>query len=81
MKTSAARREREEDFPMIYRETEYSVVQGIRRGVWKWAFSHDGVYSHGQAESKAEAVVAVERAIDRALAPKKIKLERPDPDV
>ena len=34
----------------------------------------------GQAATKAEAVAEAERAIDRALAPKKLKLVRPERD-
>jgi hypothetical protein len=32
----------------------------------------------GEAATKAEAVAEAERAIDRALAPKKLKLVRPE---
>jgi hypothetical protein len=66
---------------MEYRDIEYSVVQGIARGVWKWSASVADVVITGQAHSKSEAVVAAEKAIDRALAPKKAPLvppERPD---
>jgi hypothetical protein len=28
---------------MRYRDIEYTVVQGIRRGVWKWSASVTGV--------------------------------------
>ena len=34
----------------------------------------------GQAATKAEAVTEAERAIDKALAPKKLKLVRPERD-
>jgi hypothetical protein len=54
---------------MIYRDIEYTVVQGIERGVWKWSASVAGVVVMGQAAIKSEAVAADQKAIDRALAP------------
>ena len=59
---------------MKYREIEYSVVQGIGRQLWKWAISFDANQMAGQAATKAEAVAQAERAIDRALAPIKLRL-------
>jgi hypothetical protein len=56
---------------MKYRDIEYTVVQGIERGVWKWTASVAGVVINGQAAIKSEAVTAAEKAIDRALAAKK----------
>jgi hypothetical protein len=61
-----------------YRDVEYTVVQGIERQLWKWSFSLEGIFLRGQAATKAEAVAEVERAIDRALARKKLKLVRPE---
>jgi hypothetical protein len=58
---------------MKYRNIEYTVVQGIERGVWKWTASVDGVLIMGQAAIKSEAVTAAEKAIDRALAAKKAR--------
>jgi hypothetical protein len=63
-----------------YRDVEYTLVQGIGRQVWKWSVSFDGIKVGGQAGSKAEAVANAERAIDRAMAPKKLKLVRPMSD-
>ena len=64
---------------MKYRDVEYTVVQGIGRQIWKWSVSLDtGVFATGQAAIKSEAVAEAERAIDRALAPKKLRLVRPD---
>ena len=64
---------------MKYRDTEYTVVQGIERQVWKWSVSFDtGVSVSGQAAIKSEAVEKAERAIDRALAPKKLRLVPPN---
>jgi len=58
---------------MKYPGIEYTVVQGLGRQVWKWSVSLEtGVPVKGQAAIKAEAVAEAERAIDRALAPKKL---------
>ena len=63
---------------MKYRGIEYSVVQGIGRHVWKWSVSLDtGVSVGGRTATKPEAVAEAERAIDRALAPKKLRLAPP----
>jgi hypothetical protein len=62
---------------MKYRGIEYSVVQGIGRHVWKWSVSGTNVSAKGQAASKSEAVAEAERAIDRALPPKKLRLVPP----
>jgi hypothetical protein len=48
-----------------YRGVEYTVVQGIGRGVWKWSASVEGVVVTGKTRSAA--VTAAEKAIDRAL--------------
>jgi hypothetical protein len=62
---------------MEHRDIEYSVVQGIGRHMWKWSTSVAGVIVMGQAHSKAAAVTAAEKAIDRALAIKKVRLVPP----
>ncbi len=60
---------------MEYRGIEYTVVQGIGRHIWKWSVAFDANHSAtGQAATKAEAISEAERAIDRALAPKKTRL-------
>jgi len=61
---------------MEYRDIEYTVVQGIRRNLWKWSASVANVVITGQSYSKSEAVVEAEKAIDRALAPKRCGLSR-----
>ena len=64
---------------MKYRGIEYSVVQGIGRHVWKWSVSLDtGVSVGGRTAIKSEAVAEAERTIDRALAPKKLRLVPPE---
>jgi hypothetical protein len=62
---------------MKYRDIEYTVVQGLGRQLWKWSVSVAGVVIRGQAATKSEAVAEAERAIDRALAPKKLRLVPP----
>jgi hypothetical protein len=62
---------------MEYQGTEYTVVQGIKRGVWKWSASVAGLVLIGQEERRSAAVAAAEKAIDRALAPKKLRLDPP----
>ena len=59
---------------MEYRDIEYTVVHGIRRNLWKWSASVANVVITRQSYSKSEAVVEAEKAIDRALAPKKVRL-------
>ena len=63
-----------------YRDVEHAVVQGLGRQLWKWAFVLEAKAVTGQAATKAEAVTEAERAIDKALAPKKLKLVRPERD-
>jgi hypothetical protein len=41
---------------MRYRDIEYTVVQGIERGVWKWSASVAGVVIKGHAAIKSKAV-------------------------
>jgi hypothetical protein len=62
---------------MKYRDVQYAIVQSIDRGVWKWSASVADVVIMGREAIKSEAVTAAERAIDRALAPKKIRLVPP----
>jgi hypothetical protein len=62
---------------MEYRGIEYSVVQGIGRNLWVWSASDANVVITGQSQSKSEAMVEAEKTIDRALAPKKLRLVPP----
>jgi hypothetical protein len=59
---------------MKYRDVEYTLVQGIGLHLWKWSASVADVVIMGQAHSKSAAVTEAEKAIDRALAPKKLRL-------
>jgi hypothetical protein len=63
---------------MRYRDIEYTVVQGIECGIWKWSTSVDGAVITGRAAIKSEAVRAAERAIDRAFAQKKVRAVPPE---
>jgi hypothetical protein len=65
---------------MRYRDIEYTVVQGIGRQLWKWEVPFEAVLLKGQAATKSEAIAEAERAIDRALAPKKLRLVRREID-
>ena len=40
---------------MEYRDIEYTVVQGIRRNLWKWSASVANVVITGQSYNKSEA--------------------------
>jgi hypothetical protein len=61
-----------------YRDIDYTIVQGLGMRLWKWAVTISGLTLRGQAGSKSEAIAEAERAIDRALAPKKLRLVPPD---
>ena len=60
---------------MKYGDVEYTVVPGLGR----LGLVLEGTAVTGQAATKAEAVADAERAIDRALGRKKLKLVRPKP--
>ena len=63
---------------MEYRGIEYAVVKGIGRYTWKWSAFVGGAIVTGQAHSKQAAIVAAEKAIDRALAVQKVRLVPPE---
>ena len=63
---------------MKYRGIEYAIVQAIGRQMWKWSTFVGGAVRTGQAHSKQAAIVAAEKAIDRALALKKVRLVPPE---
>jgi hypothetical protein len=56
-------------FFMEYRGKQYTVVQGIGPSSWKWKVQLDGSVKSGEAATRTSVVWA----IDRALAPKKVK--------
>jgi hypothetical protein len=62
-----------------YRGIEYAVVEGIGGHMWKWSAWTGGAVLTGQAHNKQTAMVAAEKAIDRALAvKKKVRLVPPE---
>jgi hypothetical protein len=63
---------------MKYRGIEYAIVEGIGRRMWRWSTLIGGTVKTGQAHSKQAAMVAAEKAIDRALAIQKIRLVPPE---
>jgi hypothetical protein len=63
---------------MKYRDVDYTIVQGIGRQVWKWGFVYQEKSNTGRSLTKAEAIAEAERAIDQALAVKKLRLVPPE---
>jgi hypothetical protein len=61
---------------MEYRGKEYSVILTIG-GKWKWSAEIEGQYRSGMAATRPAGVEKAERAIDKAQAPKKKRLARP----
>jgi hypothetical protein len=61
---------------MEYRGTEYAVVEGIGRHMWKWSAFVGGAVLTGQAHSKQTAMVSAEKAIDRPSPFKRSDLSR-----
>jgi hypothetical protein len=62
---------------MEYRGIEYAIVEGTGGHMWRWSAFAGGAVVTGQAHSKQAAMVAAEKAIDRALALKKVRLVPP----
>ena len=59
---------------MKHRDTEYTIVQGLGHQLWQWSLIIEGMNLSGRAATKSEAIAEAERAIDRSLSPKKLKL-------
>ena len=55
---------------MEHRGVEYRIVQGIKRGFWKWSVETETGTKSGTSDSKDAAVIAAKRTIDNALNPK-----------
>jgi hypothetical protein len=51
---------------MIYRDTEYALVQ-IERNIWEWSASVAGAVIRGKEPTRSAAAAAAEKAIDRSL--------------
>ena len=62
---------------MEHRGVEYRLIQGIKRGFWKWSVETETGTKSGTSDSKDAAMAAAKRAIDAALDPKKRKLIPP----
>jgi hypothetical protein len=60
---------------MEHRGVEYRIIQGIKRGFWKWSVETEK--NSGTSDSRDAAMAAAKRAIDNALDPKKRKLVPP----
>jgi hypothetical protein len=62
---------------MEYKGKQYSVILTIG-AKWKWSAEIDGQHRSGLAVSRPAGVKLAEGAIDKALAPKKKRLRRPE---
>jgi hypothetical protein len=62
---------------MEYRGIEYTIVEGTGGHMWRWSSFVGGAVMTGQAHSKQAAMVSAKKAIDRALAIKKVRLVPP----
>ena len=62
---------------MEHRGVEYRIIQGIKRGFWKWSVETETEKNSGKSDSRDAAMAAAKRAIDNALDPKKRKLIPP----
>ena len=58
---------------MEHRGVEYLIIQGIKRGFWKWSVETETEKNSGTSDSRDAAMTAAKRAIDNALDPKKRK--------
>lgn len=63
---------------MQYRGVNFTVVQSIERGRWKWEVDLPKP-RRGDCSSRDEALIEVQKAIDRALAPKIFRLPKYGP--
>jgi hypothetical protein len=61
---------------MEYRGKQYRVI--LIGGKWKWSAEIEGQYRSGMAVNRPAGVKLAERAIDKVLAPKKKRLQRPE---
>jgi hypothetical protein len=62
---------------MKYRGVEYYVAQGVDVGTWKFSTSMNDTIRTVRAKSRQEAAKAVERRIEQALTPKKLRAAKP----
>ncbi|WP_213256472.1 hypothetical protein [Bradyrhizobium sp. sBnM-33] len=59
---------------MEYRGFEIKLVQGIDKK-WKWSVRLQERRRQGEARVRDDAITAAKTAIDRALEPKKVRLQ------
>lgn len=52
---------------MEYRGVEFTVVQVLRRNLWRWYATVNGVWLSGEAETQFAAVAEAQRVIDQTL--------------
>jgi hypothetical protein len=61
---------------MEYRRKYFTIVQGIGPDSWKWSVRLDEKTARsGEAPTRAAAMNSVVWLVDKALAPKKVKLK------
>jgi hypothetical protein len=60
-----------------YRGKQYSVILTIG-GTWRWSVEIEGQYLSGMASSRPAGVMLAVGTIDKALVPKKKRLQRPE---
>jgi hypothetical protein len=66
---------------MEYRGKRYTIVQGIEPDSWRWTVHLDEkTIRSGVATSRAAAKTSAVWLIDRALKPKKVRLDHPPSD-
>jgi hypothetical protein len=62
---------------MKYRGVEYYIAQGVELGTWRFSTSMNDKIRTLRAKNRQDAAKAVERQIEKALAPKKRQLVSP----
>ena len=71
---------------MRHKDIEYRVIQGIKRGTWRWSADLAGVNTAGRKRAvkgsgteftRDKAIARAVQAIDRALSEPKLRLKSP----
>ena len=63
---------------MKYRGIEYRIIQGIKRGFWKWSVETEAGTKSGTSNARDTALSAAQRLIDRLLDQNKSNKASPD---
>ena len=63
---------------MEYRGVRYNVIQGIERRAWRWSVSIEDVVLGGETGTRADAIEAAERAIDKAMKGRRLRPVPPE---